>query len=338
MRIRWRDFELPNRVVVEEKTRTDRYATFAAEPFERGYGTTVGNGLRRVLLSSLEGTAVTHVRLKGVEHEFSSIPGVVEDVTEVILNVKRLLVRFHTEGPKTLRVAKKGPGDVTEADIETDATCEVVNTDLVLCTLAKEVPFEMEMTVRKGRGYVTAEENASEEMEIGVIPVDSVFSPVQRVRYKTMNTRVGKMTNYDKLLIEVWTDGTITPEMALVEAAKIYRKHLNPFVASFEEGKPLPATDLREDDTARVDRERREAAAQLRRPLAELGLSARAMNALQKGSLESVGDLCGKTEEELLGVIGSGARTTLKEIVSKLEELGLGLGMDVEGVGGGRAQ
>ena len=333
MRIRWRDFELPNRVVVEEKTRTDRYAAFTAEPFERGYGATVGNGLRRVLLSSLEGTAVTHVRIRGVEHEFSSLKGVAEDVTEIILNVKKLLVRMHKDEPRILKVAKKGPGPVTAADIRGDADVEVVNTDLVLCNLSDDASFEMELTVRKGRGYETSEEHAGEELEIGVIPVDAIFSPVQRVRYKTMNTRVGKMTNYDKLILEVWTDGTVTPEMALTEAAKIYRKHLNPFVASFDEGRPIAAAGAAgaEESDAREARERRETASRFAMPLATLGLSARAMNSLQKAHLETVGDLCRRTEEELLGVEAFG-RTTLKEVVAKLDEQGLSLGMDVDAV------
>jgi DNA-directed RNA polymerase subunit alpha len=337
MRIRWRDFELPNRVVVDEKTRTERYAAFTAEPFERGYGATVGNGLRRVLLSSLEGTAVTHVRIKGVEHEFSSLKGVVEDVTEIILNVKKILVRMHKDEPKLLRIQKKGPGPVTAADIKGDADVEIVNTDLLICSLSDDTSIDVELTVRKGRGYETSESHAGEDMEIGVIPVDSIFSPVQRVRYKTMNTRVGKMTNYDKLVLEVWTDGTVTPEMALSEAAKIYRKHLNPFVASFDEGRPVAAAaggpaDAEASDAA-VERERREVAARLAMPLTALGLSARAMNSLQKAHLETVGDLCRRTEEELLGVEAFG-RTTLKEVVAKLEEQGLGLGMDVDAVAG----
>jgi DNA-directed RNA polymerase subunit alpha len=337
MRIRWREFELPNRVVVDEKTRTDRYALFTAEPFERGFGATVGNGLRRVLLSSLEGTAVTHVRIKGVEHEFSSLKGVVEDVTEIILNVKKLLVRSHRDEPRTLKVSRKGPGTVTAADLQGDADCEVVNTDLLLCTLEEGGSFDMELTVRKGRGYETSEEHAGEDLEIGVIPVDAIFSPVQRVRYKVQNTRVGKMTNFDKLLVEVWTDGTLSPELALVEAAKIYRKHLNPFVASFDEGRPVAAAGAAaeaapaEDSDARAARERTDVAAKLSKPLAELGLSSRAMNALQKAALETVGDLCRRTEEELLGVEAIG-RTTLKEVVAKLDELGLGLGMDVDAV------
>src|SRR5687767_987536 len=239
MRIRWRNLELPTKVVADPATRTDTYAKFTAEPFERGYGVTVGNGLRRVLLASIEGTAVTSVKVQGVKHEFSSLDGVKEDVTDVVLALKRLRVRFHTDDAKVLKIEKRGPGTVTGADVQTGPDCEVVTRDLVICTLTADRTFEAEIEVRKGRGYVTQEENAREEHEIGVIPMDAVFSPVQRVRYRTENTRVGKMTNYDRLILELWTDGTVTPEMALVEAGKIYRKHLNPFIHFFDLGKEL---------------------------------------------------------------------------------------------------
>jgi len=239
MRIRWRNLELPTKVVADSATRTDTYAKFTAEPFERGYGVTVGNGLRRVLLSSIEGTAVTSVKIQGVKHEFSSIDGVKEDVTDIILALKELRMQFHTDDPKVLRIEKQGEGPVTGADIQTSSDCDVVNTDLVICNLTTDRIFEAEIEVRRGRGYVTAEENSREEQEIGVIPVDAIFSPIQRVRYRTENTRVGKLTNYDRLILELWTDGTITPEMALVEASKIYRKHLNPFIQFFDVGKEL---------------------------------------------------------------------------------------------------
>ncbi len=241
MRIRWRNLELPTKVVADSATRTESYARFTAEPFERGYGVTVGNGLRRVLLSSIEGTAVGSVKIQGVKHEFSPLEGVKEDVTDIILAFKRLRVRFHSDDPKVLRLEKKGPGPVTAADLQVGSDTEVVNKDLVICNLTTERSFEAEIEVRRGRGYVTAEENAREEQEIGVIPVDSVFSPVLRVRYRTENTRVGKMTNYDRLILEIWTDGTITPEVALVEASKVYRKHLNPFIQLFDTGKELAA-------------------------------------------------------------------------------------------------
>jgi DNA-directed RNA polymerase subunit alpha len=333
MRIRWREFELPNRVTLDEKTRTSSYACFSAEPFQQGFGNTVGNGLRRVLLSALEGTAVTHVRIKGVEHEFSSIPGVVEDVTDIILNVKRILVRMHGDEPRTLKVTRKGAGTITAGDFVGDASCSVVNGDLHVCSLNAGAEFEMELMVRRGRGYETAEEHASEDLPIGTIPIDAIFSPVQRVRTKVLSTRVGKMTNYDKLQVEVWTDGTLAPEMALVEAAKIFRKHLNPFVSSFHEGYSLASAGggaIEAPAPAATD-DRRETVQSLRLPLADLGLSARAMNALQKAQLETVGDLCRRTEEELLGFESFG-RTTLKEVVARLDELNLGLGMDVDAV------
>src|SRR5262245_22627403 len=241
MRVRWRNLELPTKVVADPATRTDTYARFVAEPFERGFGVTVGNGLRRVLLSSIEGTAVTSVKIQGVKHEFSPLDGVKEDVTDIILAFKRLRVRFHTDDPKVLRLEKKGPGPVTAADLQVGSDGEIVNRDLVLCHLTTDRSVEIEVEARRGRGYVTAEENAREEQEIGVIPVDSVFSPVLRVRYRTENTRVGKMTNYDRLILEIWTDGTITPEAALVEASEVYRKHLNPFIQLFDTGKDLAA-------------------------------------------------------------------------------------------------
>jgi DNA-directed RNA polymerase subunit alpha len=252
MRIRWREFELPSRVVLDESASNEKYGLFVAEPFERGFGTTVGNGLRRVLLSSLEGAAVTHVKVAGVQHEFSTIEGVVEDMTEFVLNIKRLLVTVTAHDPRRITLKKKGKGPVTAADFAETNEVRVVNKDLYLCTIAKgDTEFECEVTVRRGRGYVTAEENADEDMELGVIPVDSIFSPVTRVRYATSATRVGKMTNYDKLVVEIWTNGTMSPDMALVEASKIYRKHLNPFVLAGEGGPAAPAGIFAESAAAK---------------------------------------------------------------------------------------
>ncbi|MHC4473354.1 MAG: DNA-directed RNA polymerase subunit alpha, partial [Planctomycetota bacterium] len=278
MRIRWRNFELPNRVTVEEATRSDTFGCFYAEPFERGFGTTVGNGLRRILLGSLEGTAVTHVKIGGVQHEFTAMDGVVEDVTEVILNLKRLLVRLTTESLATLRLKRKGKGEVTAAEFEVPHYAEVVNPDLVILNQAKDRKLDLEVTVRAGRGYRTAEENANEEDEIGVIPVDSIFSPVQRVRYRTENTRVGKMTNYDRLILELWTDGTVTPESALVESSKIFRKHLNPFIQYFEIGAELPETERKGEEELAAERELEELRQKLELPISELDLSVRAAN------------------------------------------------------------
>ncbi len=334
MRIRWREFELPNRVIRDETVSDETYGMFIAEPFEKGFGTTVGNGLRRVLLSSLEGAAATHVKIAGVDHEFSTINGVVEDVTEIILNLKRLLVRMHSSEPRTLRLRKTAKGPVTAADFEGTSDCEVVSKDLYICTISKDdVAFEMEVTVRRGRGYVTADENYDEDMELGVIPVDSIFSPVQRVRYSTHATRVGKMTNYDKLVIEIWTNGTITPDMALLEAAKIYRKHLNPFVMPGDGGEAV-ATGIfagisggATDDGAKGSSVKE----LLTRSISTLDLSVRAANCMAEQKIETVGDLVRRSKDELLQVKNFG-KTSLREIEKKLKELGLDLGLDVDAI------
>jgi DNA-directed RNA polymerase subunit alpha len=230
MRVKWRGLELPNRLTSERETLTDTYGKFFAEPFERGFGMTVGNSLRRVLLSSLEGSAVTSVKIQGVMHEITTIPGVVEDVTDIILNVKSLVVKNVSETTRTVKIDRHDKGVVTAANIITDEAVQIINPEHVLATLTADVPFNMEMTVENGRGYRTADDNAGKEREIGVIPVDSSFSPVVRVKYDIEETRVGQKTNYDKLIMEIWTNGTITPQMALVEGAKILRKHLNPFI------------------------------------------------------------------------------------------------------------
>ncbi|MEN8148277.1 MAG: DNA-directed RNA polymerase subunit alpha [Planctomycetota bacterium] len=331
MRIRWRNFELPNRVTIDEGTREETYGRFHAEPFERGFGTTVGNGLRRILLGSLEGTAVTHVKIHGVQHEFTSMDGVVEDVTEVILNLKRLLVRLDNERSVTLTLEANKEGDVLAGQFKGPHFAEVVNKDLKVLTLAKNRDLSMEVTVRTGRGYRTAEENASEDDEIGIIPIDSIFSPVQRVRYKTENTRVGKMTNYDRLVLELWTDGTVSPESALVEASKIFRKHLNPFIQYFEIGAELPETERKGAQEVLAEREQAELKEKYLTPISELDLSVRAANCMEVEGIETIGDLVGMPEEKLLEVRNFG-KTSLKEITKKLGERGLTLGMDVASV------
>src|SRR5262245_8302430 len=244
MRIRWRGLELPNRVVSDRATLTDTYGKFTAEPFERGFGVTVGNSLRRILLSSLEGSAVTRVKIQGVQHEISTIPGVVEDVTDIILNIKSLVVKNASDLPRTIRIERHEKGVVLAKDIITDPDVEIINPDHVIATLTDDVPFVVEMTVENGRGYRMAEENVGAEREIGVIPVDSSFSPVIRVKHEIEDTRVGQRTNYDKLIIEIWTNGTITPQMAIVEAAKVLRKHLNPFIQYAEPGPEIGVEDL----------------------------------------------------------------------------------------------
>src|SRR2546426_1677124 len=236
MRIKWRGLELPNRVSSDRDTLSDTYGKFYAEPFERGFGVTVGNSLRRILLSSLEGSAVTQVKIQGVQHEISTIPGVVEDVTDIILNIKSLVVKNTSEQARTIRIDRHEKGVVTAANIITDEAVQIINPEHIIATMTDDVPFVVEMTVENGRGYRTAEENSGKEREIGVIPVDSSFSPVVRVKYDIEETRVGQRTNYDKLVMEIWTNGTINPQMALVEGAKILRKHLNPFIQYAEPG------------------------------------------------------------------------------------------------------
>ena len=329
MRIRWRNFELPSQVRLERETATPLYGRFLVEPFEKGFGTTIGNGLRRVLLSSIEGTAVTWVRIEGVVHEFSTIQGVLEDVTQIVLNIKKLRVKLHTDAPTTLRIDVNQKGEVRAEKIEGDHNVEIANPELKICTLTEDVRFFCEMQVKKGRGYVTAEENVSEEQEIGTIPVDSIFSPVHRVRYAIENTRVGKSTDYDRLVLEIWTDGTVTPEMALVEASKIYRKHLNPFVQYFDMKEDLAveggALAPEGDEGAR----RREMVDLLNKSIDMLELSVRAKNCLDSENVATLRDLVTLAEPELLKVRNFG-KTSLKEVKSKLAALGLSLGMNIE--------
>ncbi|MDX1564087.1 MAG: DNA-directed RNA polymerase subunit alpha, partial [Phycisphaeraceae bacterium] len=252
MRVRWRGLELPVRVI-PDATNNETYGKFVVEPFERGLGTTVGNSLRRILLSTIEGAAVTSVKISGAAHEFTSLDGVQEDITDIILNIKNLVVASESDEPKTMSLAATGPGEVTAELIEADSSVTVLNKDLKIATLTEEVDFDIEFTVEKGRGYVPASELADREADktLGVIHVDAIFSPVLRVRYKVEDTRVGQKTNYDKLTLEVWTNGAVNPEMAVVEAAKILRKHLNPFVQYFEIGEQT----ISEDATAMVEAE-----------------------------------------------------------------------------------
>jgi len=323
MHIRWRGLELPGSVTPDLKTLSPTYGKFVAEPFERGFGTTVGNSLRRVLLSSLEGSAVTQIKVGGALHEFTTIKGVLEDVTDVVLAVKSLVVKNHSDSTRVVRVEKSTKGPVTAADIQTDDAIEVINKDLVLATLTDDVPFELEMVIENGRGYVPASEHTPEAQEIGIIPVDAAFSPVTRVRYEVEETRVGQKTNYDKLTMEIWTNGTVTPEMALVEAAKILRKHLNPFVGY---GQPGPAVSL--PAAAGLLSVEAPLESRLGMLVSDLRLSVRANNCLQTEGIATLRDLVGRTREELLDVRNFG-ETTLQEIEEKLAEVGLHLGMNV---------
>jgi DNA-directed RNA polymerase subunit alpha len=325
MRIRWRGLELPNRVVSDRSTLTDTYGKFTVEPFERGFGVTVGNSIRRILLSTLEGSAVTRIKIQGVQHEISTIPGVVEDVTDIILNIKSLVVKNAFDTPRTIRIDRHERGVVKAADIITDEAVQIINPEHIIATLTDDVPFVVEMTVENGRGYRTADENAGKEREIGVIPVDSSFSPVVRVKYEIEDTRVGQRTNYDKLVMEIWTNGTITPQMAIVEGAKILRKHLNPFIQYAEPGPEIAVDDEPKagvtGDTVDHELERK-----LNMSLAELELSVRATNCLESEGITTVRDLVLRSDEELLEVRNFG-ETTLKEVKNKLQERGLALGM-----------
>ena len=325
MRVRWRGLELPGNITVDRKFKSGVYARFLIEPFERGFGTTIGNSLRRVLISSLEGASVTAIKIKGAEHEFTTLKGVLEDVVDIVLNVKSLVVRCESEEPKVMRVAAKGPGEVTADLIEADPSITILNKDLVLATLTEDVNFEMELHVGKGRGYVAASEQYrnEEEQEVGLIPIDAIFSPVQRVRYKVEDTRVGQRTNYDKLILEIWTDATISPEMAMVEAAKILRKHLNPFVQYFELGE-----DRVSDEAAAAAGVDEELIRKLEMHLSKLELSVRASNCLESARIEKVGQLVTLTEPELLRLRSFG-RTSLREVKKKLTEFELELGMEL---------
>ena len=328
MRKRWMGFELPVRVVCDRDTLTDTYGKFTAEPFERVYGTTVGNGLRRVLLSSLRGAALTSVKFEGVQHQFQTLPGVVEDVTDICLNLKKVLVKLHSDDEHTVKQLEldvQRKGEVTAADIQHDADIEIVNPDLHIATVSEGGKIVATLEARPGRGYKVAEEFAKDE--IGYIPLDGVFSPVVKVRPLVENCRVGQVTNYDRLTLEIWTNGTVDPEMALVEAARIYRKHLDPFVQYFELGPPIE--DAASQLAAQKELEHKtEQEQKLARPIETLELSVRAANCLASEKIDTVRDLVTKTEAELLAMRNFG-QTSLVEVKEKLAELGLDLGMQI---------
>jgi DNA-directed RNA polymerase subunit alpha len=314
------EFQMPKRIEVERATRRNNYGRFTAEPFERGFGTTVGNALRRVLLSSLEGAAVTSVQIEGVYHEFSAIPGVREDVTDILLNLKELLLKMHGYGPKVITIQAEREGEVKGADIVTDPEIEVLNPELHIATLNKDGKLNISLTVRKGRGYVPAEMNVDEEMPAQAIPLDALFSPVQKVNFTVENARVGRRTDYDKLALEVTTNGSLTPEEAVSQAAQILRDHLEIFVNFKEETRPeLPAVDV----------DRVHLLENLKRSVDELELSVRSYNCLKNANIRNIGELVQKTEAEMLKTRNFG-RKSLNEIKEILETLGLSLGMKLD--------
>ena len=314
----WRDFATPRKLLCDEDSSTDTYGKFIAEPFERGYGMTIGNSLRRVLLSSIEGAAVTSMKIDGVLHEFSAIPGVLEDVTQIVLNVKQLVLRAHSRQPKTVVIEKDKKGSVTAADIEGDETIEVINPELQLCTLTKAQKFRMELEVSRGRGYVPAEKHKKEGQPIGVIPVDALFSPVKRVNFSVEDTRVGQVTDYDRLLLEIWTNGSMSPKDALLYASNILQRHLDLFVNYGS----LP-DEPEDEEPAAVNEELQE---KLKTPIAELELSVRSANCLREAKIQTIGDLVEKQPQELLKYRNFGKKS-LAEIEELLKGMGLALGM-----------
>lgn len=314
------EFQMPKRIEVERATRTNRYGRFTAEPFERGFGTTIGNALRRVLLSSLEGGAVTSIQIEGIYHEFSAIPGVREDVTDIILNIKELLLKMHGYGPKVISLQAEGEGEVTAKDIITDPDIEVLNPNLHIATLNKDGRLSMQMTVKKGRGYVPAEMNVEEDMPAQAIPIDAIFAPIQKVNFSVENARVGRRTDYDKLTLEVTTNGSLTPEESVSQAAQILRDHLEIFVNFKEETRPeLPTVDV--DHVRLIEN--------LKRSVDELELSVRSYNCLKNANIRNIGELVQKTEAEMLKTRNFG-RKSLNEIKEILETMGLSLGMKLD--------
>ena len=313
----WRDFATPRKLICDEDTLTDTYGRFLAEPFERGYGMTIGNGLRRVLLSSIEGAAVTSMKIDGVLHEFSAISGVLEDVTQVVLNVKQLVLRSHSRQPKTIVIEKDKKGPVTAADLQTDDTVEVINPELQLCTITKAGKFRMELEVNRGRGYVPADKHKKEGQPIGMIPVDALFSPVKRINFSVEDTRVGQVTDYDRLNLEIWTNGAMSPKDALLYASNILQRHLDLFVNYGS----LPEEPEEEQPVA-VNEELQE---KLKTPISELELSVRSANCLREAKITTIGELVDKSPAELLKYRNFGKKS-LAEIEELLKGMGLSLG------------
>jgi DNA-directed RNA polymerase subunit alpha len=323
MTVRLGRFEMPKSLVKDEATSTETYAKFVAEPFEAGYGHTIGNSLRRVLLSSLEGAAITTARITGAQHEFAALPGIVEDVTDIVLNLKKIRFKAVDHEPRTVSISVNKEGVIMASDIQTTAGIEVLNTDQVICTLDKKQKFEAEFEVRVGRGFFTGDENKRPDMPIGVIPIDSIFSPVTRVKYAVENTRVGQRTDYDKLILEIWTDGRITPDDALLQASAILRHHLDVFV-NYDD------SQVEFDETSEeVSQENTRLKKMLNMSVNEIELSVRAANCLNNANITTVGQLAMKTEAEMLKYRNFGKKS-LNEIKEKLQQLGLSLGMKFE--------
>ena len=320
----WSDFQKPKKLDYDPETLTPNYGRFVAQPFERGFGTTIGNALRRVLLSSIEGAAITAVRVEGVLHEFSSLQGVVEDMTDVVLNLKQVPFKLHGSGPKTLYLEKRGPGVVTAADFESDPDIEILDPTSHIATLSKEGSLKLEARLKRGRGYVVADRNADTDLPLGYIPVDSIHSPVRRVNYHVEGARVGQMTDYDKLILEVWTNGAVSPQEAISLASDLLADHLRIFSA-FE----TRVEDREEVSAPEVDPKMAE---MLAKPIEELDLSVRSANCLKNANIRTLGDLVQRTEREMLSTKNFG-RKSLDEIKDVLQSLGLSFGMTRMGAG-----
>ena len=323
MGIKWRDFQLPKRLECDEASYTHTYGKFSAAPFEKGYGVTLGNSLRRVLLSSIEGSAVTSIKIVGVSHEFTTIPGVLEDVPEVILNIKSLVLNSHSKIPKTIFIKADKKGEIKAGDIEVDETIEIINPELHIATLTKDTKFHIEMEVSRGRGYVPAEMNKKEEKTAGVIAIDSIFTPIKKINFFVENTRVGQRTDYDKLILEIFTNGAISPKDALLYASNILQRHLDIFV-SFGQ---LPDDVIEEEPE--MTKEDLALYEKLRLPISELELSVRSSNCLREAGIKIIADLVKRGEDEMLGFKNFGKKS-LTEIKELLAGMGLTLGMQID--------
>jgi DNA-directed RNA polymerase subunit alpha len=319
----FKGFQKPKRLVANTETLTDRYGMFTAQPFQRGFGTTIGNSLRRILLSSIEGAAITAVRIEGVEHEFSPIPGVVEDATDIILNLKQVPFKIMGEGIKSVRLSINQPGEVRSGQIETDADVEVLDRDVHIATVSEGGRLNVEMRLKKGRGYVSADKNFDEDLALGYIPIDSVHSPVRKVNFQVEAARLGQMTDYDKLTLEVWTNGAVSPQDAIGYAAKLLKDHMSIFI-NFEEV-PEPSEEVAERGLDKMSEV-------LNRSVEELELSVRSYNCLKNANIQTIGELVQKTEAEMLRTKNFG-RKSLNEIKEILANMGLSLGMRVDAHG-----
>jgi len=318
-----RSFQMPESVTLDESTATDTYGKFTAGPFERGFGVTVGNSLRRVLLSSLEGSAVSSIRIKGADHEFATLPGVLEDTAEIILNIKGLVLKSHSRTTKTITVEADGKGDVTAGDIQVDDTIEIINPKHKIATLTKKTNFRLEMEVTRGRGFKTAESNRSEDQPVGTIPIDAVYSPVMRIAYKVEDTRVGQVTDYDRLIMEIWTNGSVTAKDAMLYGANILQQQISVFV-NFGQ---LPEEDMEPSLAAGGSDD--EIYNKMTQPVAEMELSVRSANCLSEAQIKTIGELVSRSESEMLKYRNFGKKS-LNEIGDILKTMGLSFGMQID--------